>query len=108
MDDLLAGAPRVAELGSFYYKDAEGKDHGLNVRLKSATLVQLMADASKITEARAKALANRNKYSGVGSTDYPSTRSAAPQLPTASRFGSVEDDEDVASGRHTLCVSRLP
>ena len=36
--ELRAGVRRVAALSSFHYKDAEGKDQGINVRVKSSTV----------------------------------------------------------------------
>ena len=75
---------------------------GINVRHKSATLaqararlsllrtpltltsaarvdarLQLLNDAAKIEEVRAKALANRNKYSGVSAADMRSSMGVA-------------------------------
>lgn len=36
--ELRSSARRVVELSNFHFKDAEGKDQGINVRVKSGTL----------------------------------------------------------------------
>ena len=43
VEELCGCARRVAALDSFFFRDAEGKDQGLNVRMKSASLAAVRA-----------------------------------------------------------------
>ena len=65
-----------------------------------------------MTEARAKALANKNKYSGVSSSDVPRAATSSAFQPAASaasgsglRERTADSDDDDAGNRQlTQCV----
>ena len=49
----------------FEYKDAAGRDHGVNVRQRAGALVALLNDRSALAAEREKAARNAGKYGGV-------------------------------------------
>lgn len=56
----------LRSLENFAYTDEQGKDQGINVRLKAKEIVEFIQDDDRIGEERKKAKANRDKYVGVG------------------------------------------
>ncbi|KAK3244599.1 hypothetical protein CYMTET_42943 [Cymbomonas tetramitiformis] len=56
-------------LEDFQYIEPSGKDQGINVRHKAATLRKTLDDSTKIAEMRDKAIINKNKYGGLSSSD---------------------------------------
>ena len=49
-------------LKSFQYIDKDGKDHGMNVREKSKSLVALLKDGDRLKQVRFKALKTKEKF----------------------------------------------
>ncbi|KAI9146229.1 hypothetical protein BKA69DRAFT_1034500 [Paraphysoderma sedebokerense] len=54
-------------LNNFNHIDEKGKDQGINIRHRAKIILDLLGDDNLIRDERAKAKANRNKYSGTGS-----------------------------------------
>jgi epsin len=67
--EIAANGPLLDRLASFEYKDANGRDWGVNVRERAKRLASLSADPEAVTAARAAATANATKYGGVSSED---------------------------------------
>mmetsp|Transcript_31014 Transcript_31014/g.68811 ORF Transcript_31014/g.68811 Transcript_31014/m.68811 type:complete len:633 (+) Transcript_31014:139-2037(+) len=53
----------------FEYKDANGRDQGINVRARAKELVMLLNDSNKLQQEREKAAKNSGKYKGVSNDD---------------------------------------
>ncbi|GLI71657.1 hypothetical protein VaNZ11_016938 [Volvox africanus] len=53
----------------FEYKDAQGRDHGINVRQRAGELAALVCNTERVRQEREKAARNANKYKGVSSSD---------------------------------------
>ena len=53
----------------FEYKDARGKDEGVNVRHRAEKIKALVEDPRSVEEAREKAERNRGKYAGMSSEE---------------------------------------
>ena len=70
--ELKQNVRSIEYLDTFKFKDSSGRDQGINVRQKSATLAALLRDDERIAEAREKARRNRGKYSGISADDVRS------------------------------------
>ena len=70
--ELKQNVRSIEYLDKFVFKDPSGRDQGINVRQKSATLVALLRDDARIAEAREKAARNRGRYSGISAEDVRS------------------------------------
>ncbi|KAJ1908602.1 Epsin-3, clathrin recruitment and traffic between the Golgi and endosome [Tieghemiomyces parasiticus] len=68
VDDIKGHLSTIKMLRSFHYVDEQGKDQGINVRQRSKELTDLVQNSARVREERAKAKANRHKYTGVSST----------------------------------------
>lgn len=81
-DDVMASMSVLEKLQNFQYKDANGRDHGANVRHRASEIITLVSDPEKLAAEREKAKVNRSKYRGVSSSDirsgYGSTTSSSP------------------------------
>ncbi|CAF1425967.1 unnamed protein product [Rotaria magnacalcarata] len=55
----------LKSLDDFSYHDENGKDQGINIRLKAKELVEFIQDDDRVRDERKKAKANREKYVGV-------------------------------------------
>ncbi|GIL55347.1 hypothetical protein Vafri_10899 [Volvox africanus] len=53
----------------FEYKDAQGRDHGINVRQRAGELAALVCNTERVRQEREKAARNANKFKGVSSSD---------------------------------------
>ena len=69
----------------FEYKDARGKDEGVNVRHRAEKIKALVEDPRSVEEAREKAERNRGKYAGMSSEE---ARTHARRRSTSSAGGS--------------------
>ena len=79
VEDLRSEVPRLlSPLERFQFVDLEGKDQGVNVRVKAAAVGVLLRDASKIGAARAKAAATRSKYGGISAEESRRAAGVAP------------------------------
>lgn len=87
--ELKQNVRSIEYLDTFKFKDSSGRDQGINVRQKSATLVSLLRDDERIAEAREKARRNRGKYSGISADDV---RSGSYNRPEARGGSSYERD----------------
>lgn len=67
--EVAANGPLLDRLARFEYKDAHGRDHGVNVRERAKRLAALAADPAAIAAARAAAAESARKYGGVSSED---------------------------------------
>jgi epsin len=63
--DVAASRSVLERLQKFEYKDANGRDHGANVRHRAAEIAALVAAPQRVAEEREKAAANKAKYTGV-------------------------------------------
>ncbi|KAG7160931.1 telomere length regulation protein TEL2-like [Homarus americanus] len=54
-------------LENFKYIDEQGKDQGLNIRVKAKDLIDFIQDDNRLREERKKAKKNKDKYVGVSS-----------------------------------------
>ena len=70
----------------FEYKDARGKDEGVNVRHRAEKIKALVEDPRSVEEAREKAERNRGKYAGMSSEE---ARTHARGGSTSSAGGSM-------------------
>ena len=87
--ELKQNVRSIEYLDTFKFKDSSGRDQGINVRQKSATLVSLLRDDERIAEAREKARRNRGKYSGISADDV---RSGSYNRPEGRGGSSYERD----------------
>ena len=67
--DVVARSRVMDRLMRFEYRDAKGKDEGVNVRHRAEKIKALIEDPVAIREARERAERNRGKYAGMSSAD---------------------------------------
>jgi len=91
---------------TFEYRDARGKDEGVNVRHRAEKIKALIEDPRSIEEAREKAARNRGKYSGMSSADARQHRSTGSLSNTDS--GSFSKNGSRGFGDATSTVAREP
>ena len=72
LKELKQNVRTIEYLDTFRFKDSSGRDQGINVRQKSATLAALIRDDERVAEAREKAKRNRGKFSGISADDVRS------------------------------------
>ncbi|PRW45169.1 ENTH domain-containing [Chlorella sorokiniana] len=84
--DVQSSASVLERLQYFEYKDANLKDHGVNVRHRAKEILQLVNDPQRLREEREKAKANRAKYRGVSADQMRSSSFAGAG---SSSFGRV-------------------
>ncbi|KAF8570518.1 hypothetical protein P879_00825 [Paragonimus westermani] len=69
-EQVAAGAREhiydLRTLESFQYVDENGKDQGINVRIKVQELIDLLQDPDRLNAERIKAKGNRHVYTGYG------------------------------------------
>ncbi|CAI2724733.1 unnamed protein product [Schistosoma spindalis] len=58
----------IRTLESFRYFDENGKDQGMNVRIRVQEVIDLIQDSEKLQQERQKAKASRHIYTGYGNT----------------------------------------
>ncbi|CAF0943001.1 unnamed protein product [Brachionus calyciflorus] len=58
----------LRSLETFAYVDDNGKDQGINVRIKTKEIIELIQDDDRIREERKKAKKNREKFSGYSTS----------------------------------------
>ncbi|KAK4472249.1 hypothetical protein MN116_003519 [Schistosoma mekongi] len=58
----------IRTLESFRYFDENGKDQGMNVRIKVQEVIDLLQDPEKLQQERQKAKTSRHCYTGYGNT----------------------------------------
>lgn len=75
---------------TFEYRDARGKDEGVNVRHRAEKIKALIEDPRSIEEAREKAARNRGKYSGMSSVDARQHRSTGSLSNTEYRLSNTD------------------
>ncbi|GAA28512.2 clathrin interactor 1 [Clonorchis sinensis] len=72
-ENVAAGAREhiydIRTLESFQFIDDNGKDQGINVRIKVQEVINLIQDSDKLKAERAKAKGNRNLYIGYGGSN---------------------------------------
>ncbi|CAH8457968.1 unnamed protein product [Schistosoma intercalatum] len=59
----------IRTLESFRYFDENGKDQGMNVRIRVQEVIDLIQDSEKLQHERQKAKASRHIYTGYGNTN---------------------------------------
>ncbi|CAH8463110.1 unnamed protein product [Schistosoma haematobium] len=59
----------IRTLESFRYFDENGKDQGMNVRIRVQEVIDLIQDSEKLQQERQKARASRHIYTGYGNTN---------------------------------------
>eukprot|EP00271_Cylindrocystis_brebissonii_P019397 TRINITY_DN587_c0_g1_i2.p1 TRINITY_DN587_c0_g1~~TRINITY_DN587_c0_g1_i2.p1 ORF type:complete len:706 (-),score=139.97 TRINITY_DN587_c0_g1_i2:392-2509(-) len=98
VDELREHIYQLKLLVGFQYVEPsgkeQGKDQGMNVRLRAESLINLLKDADRIAAVREKAKVSREKYRGMTST-YGSTSSYSP---THSSYGTSAISPNPGSG----------
>ncbi|GIL88365.1 hypothetical protein Vretimale_15048 [Volvox reticuliferus] len=70
VDELARSVTSLERLrDDFEYKDAQGRDHGINVRQRAGELAALVCNTDRVRQEREKAARNANKFKGVSSSD---------------------------------------
>ncbi|KAJ2160944.1 Epsin-3, clathrin recruitment and traffic between the Golgi and endosome [Coemansia sp. RSA 552] len=64
VEDVRSHLTLIKMLKSFHHIDHNGKDQGVNVRLRSKEIVELVNDTERLRAERKTAKENRNKYQG--------------------------------------------
>lgn len=62
-------------LESFSFIDENGKDQGVNIRIKAKEIIEFIQDDDRLREERKKAKKNKDKYVGIDSDHMTSSRS---------------------------------
>ncbi|KAJ1652162.1 Epsin-3, clathrin recruitment and traffic between the Golgi and endosome [Dispira simplex] len=88
VEDVRSHLTTVKMLRNFHFIDDQGKDQGINVRQRAKELMELVQNSPRVREERAKAKANRSKYTGVESTE--------------SRYGGFGSNEGFSSSQDSL------
>lgn len=94
--DVQSSAGVLDRLQHFQYKDANLKDHGVNVRHRAKEILQLVNSPERLREERDKAKANRAKYRGVSADQMRSGLSGG------SSFGRSGSDRYTAGNIGSL------
>ncbi|XP_042236377.1 uncharacterized protein LOC121875759 [Homarus americanus] len=74
-------------LENFKYIDEQGKDQGLNIRVKAKDLIDFIQDDNRLREERKKAKKNKDKYVGVSSDSMGFRGSSQRRVPV---YGAVQ------------------
>ncbi len=91
----------LKSLETFAFVDENGKDQGINIRIKAKELVEFIQDDDRIREERKKAKKNRDKYVGIDSEFVSSNKiggfsdfsSSAQKASQKSSFNDLDDKE---------------
>jgi clathrin interactor 1 len=91
----------LKSLETFTFVDENGKDQGINIRIKAKELVEFIQDDDRIREERKKAKKNRDKYVGIDSEFVSSNKiggfsdfsSSAQKTSQKSSFNDLDDKE---------------
>lgn len=70
--DVASSSSVLNRLQHFEYLDANGKDHGVNIRHRATEICDLVGDPQRLREERAKAAENKAKYTGVSASQMRS------------------------------------
>jgi epsin len=70
--DVASSSSVLNKLQSFEYLDANGKDHGVNIRHRATEICDLVNNPARLKEERAKAAENKAKYTGVSASQMRS------------------------------------
>ncbi|TGZ36859.1 hypothetical protein CRM22_011396 [Opisthorchis felineus] len=85
----------IRTLESFQFIDDNGKDQGINVRIKVQEVINLIQDSDKLKAERAKAKGNRNLYIGYGGSNGSGWSNS--HYPTRNTFDTSEDNPRMVS-----------
>lgn len=111
---VVARSGHLERLMRFEYRDARGKDEGVNVRHRAEKIKALVEDPRSIEEARERAERNRGKYSGMSSAEarrmgsgssYSDSRDSARAFGGGSGSSSVVDAKPSSSSRPSVAVA---
>ncbi|KAG5448003.1 Clathrin interactor 1 [Clonorchis sinensis] len=98
-ENVAAGAREhiydIRTLESFQFIDDNGKDQGINVRIKVQEVINLIQDSDKLKAERAKAKGNRNLYIGYGGSNGSGWSNS--HFPTRNTFDTSEDNPRMVS-----------
>lgn len=83
--DVASSSSVLNRLQHFEYLDANGKDHGVNIRHRANEICELVSNPGRLKEERAKAAENKAKYTGVSASQM---KSGAVGFGSTSRSGS--------------------
>eukprot|EP00850_Spirogloea_muscicola_P012132 SM000077S21606 [mRNA] locus=s77:518322:522512:+ [translate_table: standard] len=95
IDEFRESTYQIKGLVNFQFVEPNGKDQGINVRKKAQTILALLQDTEKIREVRAKASANKDKYSGISSTGH---RGRGTSYESGGSRYDADDFEDATKG----------
>ena len=70
--DVASSSSVLNRLQHFEYVDANGRDHGVNVRHRANEICELVNNPARLKEERAKAAENKAKYTGVSASQMSS------------------------------------
>lgn len=76
--DVVSRSRVMDRLMRFEYRDAKGKDEGVNVRHRAEKIKALIEDPTAIREVRERAERNRGKYAGMSSADARNAKGRTP------------------------------
>lgn len=85
LDSVKTHSRDISILESFHFIDDKGKDQGINVRVRAKEILDLANSPSKLEEERAKAKANKSKYTGVSSTGFSSSSFSSGSVSSSGR-----------------------
>lgn len=106
VEELVSNIGVVEKLQDFQYKDARGKDWGLNVRNRAKELANFVLNPDRVRSERAKAKQNESKYTGASNNDlgggsafssksssgFGGGASALAKLPSTKASSRYDDD----------------
>ncbi|RNA38297.1 clathrin interactor 1-like, partial [Brachionus plicatilis] len=84
----------LRSLETFAYVDENGKDQGINVRIKVKEIIELVQDDERIREERKKAKKNREKFSGYSTSSMGSFGTSSRSYNDFNSFSSKSHDLD--------------
>mmetsp|Transcript_6694 Transcript_6694/g.13298 ORF Transcript_6694/g.13298 Transcript_6694/m.13298 type:complete len:445 (-) Transcript_6694:87-1421(-) len=82
--DVANSSSVLNSLKHFEYKDANGKDHGVNIRHRATEISELVENPHRLEEERQKAAENKAKYTGVSASQM---RAGATGFGSSTRSG---------------------
>ncbi|XP_068241713.1 clathrin interactor 1 isoform X4 [Palaemon carinicauda] len=85
-------------LENFKFVDEQGKDQGLNIRMKAKDLIDFIQDDNRLREERKKAKKNKDKYVGVSSDSLGFRGSSQGDWDDWGSSRRKQEDLDVGGG----------
>lgn len=96
-EDFRRDSSVLEKLKEFEYKDANGKDQGINVRNRAQEVLSLLANNDKLQAERDKSQKNQGKYTGVSSAEVRVGGTGVSPSSSVQNMGGtdgVQEEED--------------